>query len=107
MKFEECYAIIKEKYEKADLSKVDKDFSAVLSITGANAGHVFVSYIGKKKIIEPIKHDNASFFVTMSDETFEELMQKRIEPFKAYTSGKVKAKGNIFLAMSIYKKMKK
>ncbi len=107
MKFEECYAIIKDKYEKLDMSKVDKDFSAVLSITGANAGHVFVSYIGGKKVIEPVKHDKASIFVTMSDVTFDDLIQKRVEPFKAFTSGRVKAKGNIFLAMSVYKKLKK
>ena len=106
MKFEECYAIIKEKFENKDLSKVDKDFSAVLNITGEDAGYVFVSYVGGKKAIEPVKHDKASVFVTMSTQTFEDLYAKRIEPFKAFSSGKVKAKGNIFLAMSIYKKLK-
>ena len=107
MTFEESYQFIKTKFEYMDLSKVDKDFSAVLNITGKNAGYVYMSYIGGKKIIEPVKHDKASLFITMSDETFELLVQKKLEPFKAFTAGKIKAKGNIFLAMSIYKKIKK
>ena len=107
MKFEESYAIIKEKFDKQDMSKVDKDFSVILSITGKNAGFVYIAYIGGKKIIEPIKHDKASVVVTMTDETFDDLVHKKIEPFKAFTSGKVKAKGNVFLAISIYKKIKK
>lgn len=59
-----------------------------------------------KKIIEPVKHDKANLFVTLSDETFEQLVQKKTDPFRAFTTGKIKAKGNIFLAMSIYKKLR-
>ncbi len=107
MKFEESYSLIKTKFLTTDMSKVDKDFSAIICLTGKNAGYVYVAYIGGKKMIEPVKHDKANLFVTMSDETFEQLIQKKIDPFKAFTTGKVKAKGNIFLAMSLYKKMKK
>lgn len=107
MKFEESYTFVKAKFDTLDMSKVDKDFSAVVTITGKNAGHIYAAYLGGKKIIEPVKHDKATLFITMSDETFEQLVQKKLEPFKAFTTGKVKAKGNIFLAMSIYKKMKK
>lgn len=107
MKFEESYRLIKKKYMAMDMSKVDKDFSAIICITGKEAGYVYVGYIGGKKIIEPIKHDKANLFVTMSDETFEALILKRIDPFKAFTTGRVKAKGNVFLALSLYKKLKK
>lgn len=107
MKFQESYNLIKEKFNKMDTSKIDKDFSGVICITGNDAGYVYVAYIGGKKIIEPVKHTKANIFVTMSDETFEALINKKIDPFKAFTTGKVKAKGNVFLAISIYKKMKK
>ncbi len=107
MKFQESYQLIKTKFDAMDMSKVDKDFSAVVNITGKNSGSIYAAYIGKKKIIEPVKHDKASIFVTMSDNTFEELINKKTDPFKAFTTGKVKAKGNIFLALSLYKKIKK
>ena len=107
MLFQESYQLVKNKYERMDCSKIDNDFSAILCLTGVNAGYIYVAYIGGKKYIEPIKHDSANIFVTMSDETFEAIMNKQLEPFKAFTSGKIKAKGNVFLAMSIYKKLKK
>ena len=107
MKFEESYALIKTKFDQLDMSKVDKDFSAIVSITGKDAGYIYAGYIGGKKIIQPVKHDKATLFVTMSDQTFEELIQKKTDPFKAFTSVKVKAKGNIFMAISLYKKLKK
>ncbi len=107
MKFEESYALIKEKYDEMDMTNVDKDFSAIICLTGKNPGYVYVAYQGKKKIIEPIKRDKANIFVTMSDATFEDLIYKRIAPFKAFTTGKVQAKGNVFLALSLYKKIKK
>lgn len=107
MKFEESYKLIKTKFDRMDTSKIDKDFSGVVCITGKDAGYVYLAYIGGRKMIEPVKHDKANIFVTMSDATFEDLINKKIEPFKAFTTGKVKAKGNVFLAISLYKKIKK
>ena len=107
MKFQESYRLMKQKFETMDLSKVDKDFSSIICLTGNDPGYVYAAYIKGKKIIEPIKHDKANIFVTMSDQTFEDLIMKRIDPFKAFTTGKVKAKGNVFLALSLYKKIKK
>lgn len=106
MVFQESYNLIKTKFDQMDCTKLDSDFSAILCLTGVNAGYVYLAYIGGKKFIEPIKHDSANIFVTMSDETFEAIMAKRLDPFKAFTSGKVKAKGNVFLALSIYRKLK-
>ncbi len=106
MKFEESYALIKTKFEKMDMSKINKDFSGIVCITGKNAGYIYAAYINGKKIIEPVKHNKANLFVTMTDDTFEALIQKKIDPFKAFTTGKVKAKGNVFLAISLYKKLK-
>lgn len=107
MEFKESYALIKRKFLGMDFTKVNSDFSAIFCITGKNAGYVYGAYIGGKKIIEPVKHDSANIFVTMSDVTFEDIVNKRLEPFKAFTTGKIKAKGNVFLALSIYKKLKK
>ena len=107
MKFEECYKLIKSKYMEKDFSNVNTDFTGSLTITGKDGGNIFLAYIKGKKIIEPVKHDKANIHVTLSDETFDAVVKKEIDPFKAFTSGKIKARGNIFLAMSIYKKLKK
>jgi len=107
MKFEESYKLIKKIYMEKDFSNVNTDFTGSLTITGKDGGDVFLAYIKGKKLIEPAKHDKANIHVTISDETFDAVVNKKIDPFKAFTSGKIKAKGNIFLAMSIYRKLKK
>lgn len=105
MNFEQCYEIIKKRLYETDLSKIDSDFSAVISFTGNEKGDVYMAYIGGKKIIEPVKHTRANIFVSLSTETFEGILKGQLEPFKAFTTGKIKAKGNVFLAMSLYKKL--
>lgn len=106
MKFQESYAIIKKRFEELDMSKVDKDFSGILCITGKDCGFVYASYISGEKFIEPKEHKSANIIVTVSDTTFEDILMKRVDIFKAFTTGQIKAKGNVFLAMSIYRQLK-
>ena len=67
---------------------------------------MFIAYINKQKILEPVKHDHTDIAVKVSLDTVEQLLNKQTDPFKAFTTGKIKAKGNIFLALSLYKKFK-
>lgn len=107
MNFEECYTIIKNKFFEADLSRIDKDFSGEVCFTEPSQEHyIYAAYINHQKILEPAKHDHADISVKMSLDTAEQLLNKQLDPFKAFTTGKVKAKGNIFLALSLYKKFK-
>lgn len=107
MNFEESYNLVKNKFMEADLSAVNKDFSAIICLQGEEDRYVYVAYIGGQKIIEPVRHSSANIFISLSEETADQLLNKELDPFKAYTTGKVKAKGNIFLALSMYKSYKK
>ena len=106
MKFEESYKLIKSKYMEKDFSNVNTDFTGSVTITGKDGGDIFLAYIKGKKILEKRKPEKADISVRMSLETVEQLLNKQIDPFKAFTTGKVKAKGNIFLALNLYKKFK-
>lgn len=106
MQFKEIYEIVKQKFTEKDISMIDSDFSAIVHITGEDEGYIYASYIGGNKVIEPVKHNSANILVALSDETFEKLYNKELDPFKAFTTGKIKAKGNVFLAMSLFKKYK-
>lgn len=105
MNFTDCYNIIKEKLYETDLQKIDTDFSAVMFFTDVNQ-YVYIAYINEKKIIEPVKHDSANIVVSLSIKTFEDIINKKLDPFKAFTTGKIKTKGNVFLALSLFKKIK-
>lgn len=106
MKFEECYNMIKDVFESKDISAIDTDFTGLIHFPGDDGGYIFGSYINGKKFIEPVKHDKANILVTLSVDTFEKIIKRELDPFKAFTSGKIKASGNVFLALSLYKKIK-
>ena len=106
MTFDEAYSMVENKFKEADLSRIDKDFSAEFCLTDEQGHYAYAAYINGKKILEKKKPARADISVRMSLETVEQLLNKQIDPFKAFTTGKVKAKGNIFLALSLYKKFK-
>ena len=106
MTFEEGYKIIEEKFNGADLLKIDKDFSAEVCFTDEQEHYIYAAYIGGKKILEKKKPAKADASVKMSLQTLEMLLNKQLDPFKAFTTGKIKASGNIFLALNLYKKFK-
>ena len=106
MKFEDGYELVKNKFMEADLSQIDTDFSGIACISGDVDHYIYAAYIGGQKFIEPVKHDSANIVVSLSEDTFTKIMTKELEAFKAFTTGKIKAKGNVFLAISLYKKFK-
>ena len=106
MTFDEAYSMVEKKFNEADLSRIDRDFAAEFCLTDEKENYVYAAYIKGTKILEKRKADKADISVKISLETVEQLLNKQIEPFKAFTTGKVKAKGNIFLALNLYKKFK-
>lgn len=110
MNFKECYEVVKTRFNQTDFSKVDTDFSGMIYLENtqepSDSGYIYLAYIKGEKHIEPIKHDKANIVVTISTNTFESICNGKIGAFKAFSSGQIKAKGNIFLALSIYKKLK-
>jgi len=106
MTFEEGYKIIEGKVNEADLSKIDRNFSAEICFKDEQEHYIYAAYIDGKKILEKRKPAKADVSVKMSLQTLEMLLNKQLDPFKAFTTGKVKATGNIFLALNLYKKFK-
>lgn len=110
MTFEECYKVVEGRFNTTDLSKADTDFSGMICLENkqnpSDSGYIYLSYINREKYIEPVKHNKANIVVTLSNNTFESICKGQIGSFKAFTTGQIKAKGNIFLALSIYKKLK-
>ncbi len=108
MKFEYCYELVKAKFMEVDLSAIDSDFSGMAQIKDEEdqLHYIYASYVGGQKFIEPVQHDSATLSLTLTQDTLEKILTKEIDAFKAFSTGKVKAKGNIFLAISLYKKYK-
>eukprot|EP00468_Gymnochlora_sp_CCMP2014_P000034 CAMPEP_0167741970 /NCGR_PEP_ID=MMETSP0110_2-20121227/1157_1 /TAXON_ID=629695 /ORGANISM="Gymnochlora sp., Strain CCMP2014" /LENGTH=112 /DNA_ID=CAMNT_0007626091 /DNA_START=126 /DNA_END=464 /DNA_ORIENTATION=- len=58
---------------------------------------------GSGKISEVDKKTKAECTIKLSDRNFVKLIRGKLNPMMAYSSGQVKVKGNIMLAMKIQK----
>ncbi|MGN0469309.1 MAG: SCP2 sterol-binding domain-containing protein [Acutalibacteraceae bacterium] len=105
MDFDQCFDILKNNFCSLDFSDIGTDFSVIVYITGNDGGYIFIAFVNGEMIIQPVKHDSANLFISISKETFEEIYQHRLDPFKAFTTGQIKAKGNVALAFSLFNKL--
>lgn len=106
MDFQQCYQYIGTVFYEHDFSDIGKNFSALITIKSKESNYIFLSYIDGQKYMTPKCHKSANIFLTMSIETFEEIVNGSLDSFKAFTTGKIQAKGNVVLAMSIYNSFK-
>ncbi|MDD6490369.1 MAG: SCP2 sterol-binding domain-containing protein [Clostridia bacterium] len=106
MDFDQCFDILKNDFCSLDFSDVGTDFSVIIYITGNHGGYIYIASVDDEMIIEPVKHESANLFISIPKETFEEIYQQQLDPFKAFTTGKIKAKGNVALAFSLFNKLK-
>ncbi len=106
MKFEECYRYMENLLKSKDFSSVAKEFSAILYLTGEENGYMYFSYVNGKKIIEPIRHNSANLYITMSTVTFEKLITGQADVLRSFTTGQIQAKGNVVLGLALYNALK-
>ncbi len=102
MNFSEQYKVIENRFMENDTAAISKNYTAQFHITGKDGGDIFFSYMNGKKFIEPVKHNRADIDITMSCDTFDEFMSGRLDGFRAFTTGKIKASGNVMLALALY-----
>ncbi len=105
MSFDEQYKVIEDKFMENNTA-VSRNYTAQFHITGKDGGDIFFSYMNGHKFIEPVRHNGADINITMTSDTFEEFMSGRLDGFKAFTTGKIKATGNVMLALSIYNSLR-
>ena len=102
MNFNESYYYMENLIMSQDFSGISKDFTAMLYLTGKESGYIYISYINGIKKIEPVKHDSANIYLTMTLDVFEQLINGQLDVLRAFTTGKIQAKGNVILALAIY-----
>ena len=102
MTFEELVGKVREKAQQADVSAVD--FLAVqVNITGKTPGVFYVEVKDHKVSVEPYEYHDRNCAVTMSMTNFVKLMEKKLDPVVAFTTGKLKVEGDIGKAVEFAK----
>lgn len=74
-----------------------------INITGKAAGTFYVAIIGGKLSIEPYEYHDRDVELTISDENFWKIVDKKLDPVVAFTFGKLKAQGDLGKALELKK----
>jgi len=86
----------------------DKGFLAVqVNLTGEGGGVFYVEVKDGRVNVEPYSYDNRDCEVTMSIDDFNKLVEGKLDPVFAFTTGKLKVNGDIGKALEFSKLIKK
>lgn len=106
MTFEEILAKVKSASTEYDASGVD--FLAVqINITGKSSGVFYVEVKNGNISVEPYEYNDRSCALTMDGANFCKLMDGKLDPVIAYTTGKLKVEGDLGKALEFSKLLKK
>ena len=105
MTFDEMLKKVRDIAAKADVS--DKDFLAVqVNLTGAQNGVFYVEVNDHKINVEPYEYNDRNCAVTMKLNDFNKLIDGKLDPVFAFTTGKLKVDGDIGKALEFSKLIK-
>ena len=91
--------------EKVDAS--GKDFLAVqINITGKDSGVFYVEVKDGKISVEPYEYYDRQCAITMSMTDFNKLLDGKLDPVLAFTTGKLKIDGDVGKAVEFSKALK-
>ena len=106
MKFDELVTKVRGLASKVDVS--NQDFLAVqINITGKESGVFYVEVKDHKISVEPYDYHDRNCAITMSLTDFNKLIDGKLDPVLAYTTGKLKVEGDMGKALEFSKILKK
>lgn len=106
MTFDEIMTKVKDMASKVDASGTD--FLAVqVNLTGKESGVFYVEVKDGKVSAEPYDYHDRSCAITIEPANFVKLMDGKLDPVIAYTTGKLKVEGDLGKALEFSKLIKK
>ncbi|MDE7361227.1 MAG: SCP2 sterol-binding domain-containing protein [Oscillospiraceae bacterium] len=106
MTFDEIMAKVKEMAAGVDASGTD--FLAVqVNLTGKNGGVFYVEVKDGKVSAEPYDYHDRNCALSIEPANFVKLMEGKLDPVIAYTTGKLKVEGDLGKALEFSKLIKK
>ena len=105
MTFNEMLTKIRGMAEKIDAS--GRDFLAVqINLTGNDGGVFYVEVKDGRINIEPYEHNDRNCAITMDLTNFNKLIDGKLDPVLAFTTGKLKVDGDVGKALEFSKLLK-
>ena len=106
MTYEEFFAEVKEQFQKADVSHVTEHLAYQFNITGEAEGIFYVEVKEGKLYVEPYEYYDRNAILTMNATNFTKLINGKLDPVIAFTTGKLKVDGDVSAALELVKFIK-
>ncbi len=105
MTFDEILSAVRETAASTDVSGTN--FLAVqINLTGKDSGVFYVEVKDGKTSVEPYEYNDRSCAITIEPSNFMKLMEGKLDPVLAYTTGKLKVEGDLGKALEFSKLFK-
>lgn len=105
MTFNELVEKVRTMAGKVDAS--NRDFLAVqVNITGKDSGVFYVEVKDHRINVEPYEYNDRNCAVTMNMTNFNKLLDGKLDPVLAFTTGKLKVDGDVGKALEFSKLLK-
>lgn len=106
MTFEELLTKVRDLASKTDAS--GRDFLAVqVNITGKEGGVLYVEVKDGRINVEPYEYNDRNCAITINMTNFNKLIDGKLDPILAFTTGKLKVDGDAGKALEFSKLLKK
>ena len=106
MTFDELVTKVRTKASEVDAS--NRDFLAVqINITGNNPGVFYVEVKDGRINVEPYEYIDRNCAITINMTNFNKLIDGKLDPVFAFTTGKLKVEGDAGKALEFSKLLKK
>ena len=102
VKFEEAFKNIKERFINKDASNIE-DIAIQFNMIGKPAGVFCIKVRSEKLSIEPYEYIDHNVKITGTYKVFIKILDRKINPIKAFLTGKIKVTGNLGKAETIEK----
>ena len=106
MTFDESLTKVRDLASKTDVA--GRDFLAVqVNITGKEGGVFYVEVKDGRINVEPYEYNDRSCGITINMTNFNKLIDGKLDPILAFTTGKLKVDGDAGKALEFSKLLKK
>ncbi len=107
MTYESIVEAARNKFCDLDVSSVNGTRAFQINIEGKTVNGIFYIEIKDGKVnVEPYEYYDRNAILTMNGTNFMKLINGKLNPVSAFTSGKIKVDGDINAALEIIKYLK-
>lgn len=106
MEFEAYVNAFQKEFNNIDVQALPPFLAIQINITGEGAGSFYIEVKDSKLTIAPFAYQDRDVAITITQKNLDKLLHGKLDPVWAFTTGKLKAEGDLGKALELKKLIK-